>query len=549
MNDDKTTNAAPLPLVVQLGFAGSRELLDESQHAGIDVASFEAEVETWLAARIRQLRTDLALEDHHFFCGVSALAIGGDMVFCKACQANGVPVRIFLPQTRDEFLNAVGSNGPDFSLESQKDEALRLLNGSNVIQEWLVSNAPNRGERFEDTNREIVRVSDVLISLVREDAKAEAGGTEDLIGRAAQRGKPVLVVKLGLAKGKPQFREEWQLPSGKDCKPPKNLSEFVFPKAPKTLIGVQLPTADTGKCTPIERYVGQVKQASSDTAKAMRRKFRRMAIIIIGAHILSTILATVGLAFAHFHLHTLPALLSLELVMLACGFTVHEYLHRSRTSHLWAEARLLAEVSRSVLAVGNLHVYLEHLFWLPLPAAIRPVLRTINVLQLQSTRQDRSDWTKKRDRYVDRRLVKEPKGQIPYYEGRATNAGALLSRLHRAFKVCWIAAFISTLIKLVLHFYLDEHLVLEDLLGAITGSMAIIMPVLAVAALSFAAALDLAAQQQVYREMVAFLEKQVNHLKGASGERDFARLVIETEYQLLGETANWYSRRSVGAVA
>ena len=46
-----------------------------------------------------------------------------------------------------------------------------------------------------------------------------------------------------------------------------------------------------------------------------------------------------------------------------------------------------------------------------------------------------------------------------------------------------------------------------------------------------------------------FLKEQVHHLHEAGTESDFQRLLIETESRLLGEIANWYSRRAFTGVA
>jgi hypothetical protein len=72
--------------------------------------------------------------------------------------------------------------------------------------------------------------------------------------------------------------------------------------------------------------------------------------------------------------------------------------------------------------------------------------------------------------------------------------------------------------------------------------------VLAVAALSLAASLDLEALVHTYSDILAFLEKQEGWLTEAVSEREFAKLALETESHLLGETATWASRRSFKGV-
>lgn len=81
------------------------------------------------------------------------------------------------------------------------------------------------------------------------------------------------------------------------------------------------------------------------------------------------------------------------------------------------------------------------------------------------------------------------------------------------------------------------------------GPLAVILPVVAVAALSLAASLDLEGRVHTYREMLVFLEEQKIHLSNAASETAFCRLALETESRLLAETAGWYSRRTFTGVA
>ena len=50
-------------------------------------------------------------------------------------------------------------------------------------------------------------------------------------------------------------------------------------------------------------------------------------------------------------------------------------------------------------------------------------------------------------------------------------------------------------------------------------------------------------------EMLDFLTEQKHLLRHATSEGEFNRLLIETESRMLGETVNWYARRSVVGVS
>ncbi len=74
--------SAPLPpggpLVVQVAFAGARQLLDRAAHPGVDPAQFEAALQPLLTERLRRLPAELGLHpERHPVCGLSSLAIGG----------------------------------------------------------------------------------------------------------------------------------------------------------------------------------------------------------------------------------------------------------------------------------------------------------------------------------------------------------------------------------------------------------------------------------------------------------------------------------------
>ena len=117
--------------------------------------------------------------------------------------------------------------------------------------------AKSREERFEDVNREIVRVSDVLVCILRAGSEGQTGGSEDLVRRAVQRGKPVLVITVGVADGKPALSEQWRLPERLGKKLTTAAEAFDLPVEPETLTGVRFTGANEGKAgkTLIDRYV------------------------------------------------------------------------------------------------------------------------------------------------------------------------------------------------------------------------------------------------------------------------------------------------------
>ena len=84
--------------------------------------------------------------------------------------------------------------------------------------------------------------------------------------------------------------------------------------------------------------------------------------------------------------------------------------------------------------------------------------------------------------------------------------------------------------------------------SALMGTLAIVLPVIAVGGLSWAAALDRQARVETFGETLNFLLRQRPHLEQADTVEEFDYLLLDTETELLGEIANWYSRRSTAGV-
>lgn len=433
-----------LPVAVQVGFAGARRLLNADPTVVTD--EFHEAVEHHLTERLRKkLREDLKLSPAHFLCGISQVAIGADIIFSRAFRTLELPQRIFLPQHRDEYLRAVGSDGkPDFS-SAERQTSIDMLNSPHVIQEIVVSDAPERRTRFEDVNLEIVRVSDVLVCLTRAGAEAKRGGALDLLERARKRGKPVLEIRVALKHGQLQFDDTWH-----------QREAFRPPNLPTGFAGVSMPkSTDSNRLPNVIEYCAALKNFASGQANWKRKLFKAAALVIIVTHVLATIFAVVAVKS-----HGSSAMLWLlvgELILLLTGFVVHQYLHHTRASRVWALSRLVAEVARSVIAVKNVRVSLEYLFSLPFPAALQPLFCTMSILHLRSTRYDQAaSWDTQRKDYMEERLVAPaPKGQIGYYDTELRKAKRRLHLAEWMFLTSSSTAIVCTLFKL----FLVSHLI------------------------------------------------------------------------------------------
>jgi hypothetical protein len=524
-----------IPLVIQIGFAGSRKLIDDESITASEAAEFEGQLTQHLTARLERLTSELRAADQpFFFCGVSQLAVGADTIFTLACRTSGIAQRILLPEPFDDYLDAVGSTGvPDFSHE-QRRIARELLSSPHIINHRVVSTAESRSERFEDVNLEIVRMSDLTVCMVGAGVGHKRGGTQDLIDRAHQHGKPVLELSVVLDDRRPRFSETWH-----------GLEKLKLPALPRALryLRIAPPVAPLTVPPPAE-YLQTLKSLTSAQARKHSRSFFIAALIIIATHVGATVSAVISLQNRE---HLIMRLLFLELLLLVLGVTTHQFMRRSGPSHIWAVSRLVAETTRSVGALRELRAHLGYLFSLPFPSDLWPLLRTLDVLHLTSAHAAAArPWQELRAAYLHDRLT-GPNMQLDFYERRSAHSVRWLLGARRLFVVFWVGAVIAASIELLQawHHLPRAAASLEDW----CGPLAIVLPVLAVGALSLAAAFDLEARAKTFYDMLAFLRRQMRFIEHATSEREFEDLILETESRLLGETVSWLSRRSFAEVA
>ncbi len=553
--------ASRLPCIVHLGFAGSRQLFEPSELEGRSPATVLGLLETLFTARIKALHAELGLGPEHRFCGISQIAVGADMLFTRACSTLGLAQRVFLPQHVDAFLDAQSAEGrPDFTA-AEKNDARALIECPHVFDVRVVSDSQDRRTRFEDANREIVRCSDLVICLVRSGAQARPGGAIDLLRIAAERSIPALELRVSLDKdGCPTLEPTWH-----------RRDLFKPPALPAEIAGLQLPGGASEALPSVDDFCTVVKKHASHRAKWLRKLFMSAVVAVIGTHILATIcsaLALAGYEILHgpgnpavarglglaesFASPAIPFLLGAELILLLSGLILHQWLHASHTARLWAIERLVAEISRSVRSLGNFHVALEYLFLLQLRPDLRPLLHTLNVLHLHTTWDSRNDpWKPMREQYVQNRLLdpNPKKGQIAYYREHRDAETAKLKAAHAVFIACSVLAIAATILDLVvLAGRLRVGAVAASEFRAWLGVSAIVLPVLAVGALSWSAAGDYEARVAIFGELIDYLGDQTERLKGAPSAREFTRLVMDTERRLLGETAEWFTRRTFTTV-
>jgi hypothetical protein len=520
-----------IPTAVRIGFAGTRQLLPSGMAHGAHATAFEDDIHHQLRDLLGRLPMELGLAPGHFLCGISQIACGGDFLFTRTCADLGMPQRIFLPRPPEAFLTDTGSAGPDFT-ESQRQEARKLLAGSHVIECHVASTSDERNLRFADTNLEILQASDVVVAMVRPGQTAKPGGTMELIHLAEKHGLPVCVLTVTTEDNRPVLVSEW-----------KQKDRFIPHALPESLDGIpDFPQSSNNGVPDAGPFATHLLRHAGKVAGHHQGFFRTAAFVIIGTHVLATVCAVLAVQFHATLEHALAWFLAAEMVLVGTGFWIHRSLHHKAASQRWASARLIAELARSVGALGTQHLSPKYLFQLPFPVSFQPLLQTLNILHLSSTIRSAGDsWEERRNAYLSNRLS-GPNGQIPFYADRSARAAKWLHIAHTAFNVFSIGTLVAVACKLsLLLAHLHPHWSV--------GALAILLPVLAVASLSLAAAFDLEARKHTFMEMHDFLQRQHNLLTMASSEREFCKLLLETESRILGESVNWFSRRAFTGIA
>lgn len=539
-----------MPCVVQVGFAGPRKVFD-SNLSDDKQALFVDKIQKHLGRCLEAAKEKFGLDDNHFFCGISQIAVGGDMIFAQVLEDRKSLHRVYLPQPLEEYLKATGSKGPDFE-ESERKAARTLIGSSNVAQVLVVADSQDRHDRFRQTNAEICRSSDLMICLVLKGADSgKAGGTRELARRTILSKKPCLVVEYEYNEEKMEFSDEWH-----------NLDRAITPSLPSELEHLDLGQP-SHRIPTIDEYCAPLKKMASEQSRAQRKFFQYAAAWVILAHIIATLCATFVVSYPKSYDSNEKAkiadtaepnptqakkkqnefkkrlvkssFLIAELVLLLLGWWWHRMLHHSHTAVTWATARVVAELSRSIACVYPKHMYLQHLFRLSLPFRFRFLLRTLNVLHLNSTSRNVENWDEVRKGYLTNRID----DQISYYDNANAKDRKWLKLFNGLFLVCTATALLATLSKLLILLFAPDFGMDRSL-----GILAVLLPVLAVGGLSWASALDYQARVETYSESLEFLKRQKQMLATADTEAEFEKLIGETEAVLLGEVSNWFSRRA-----
>jgi hypothetical protein len=552
-------NDAPVAhaCAVHLGFAGARDLfpgIGDPQRR----VKFAEELTRQVTQKLSQLRAHprLPLHEGHFFVGVMQIGSGGEGVLADACDSNGIALRVFLPQARDEFLAARSPRAPfddDFS-PAQREKAQQRLQRASVLQERVVTTASERTARFADTTAAILREADIAVILQpkHRDGLGKPGRTNEFAEHALRCGKPLYALTFWIDENqKLHVYDELRYPRDLNWAPPR------------------LPAVVPLPALALDDLAERVAADCGQQAQACNEQCAQASKAVVRTHIACVAAATVLLILVNLFRNGITGasawlLLPATLLPLAAGiFLSRRTLSANATSALrrrWTDLHLAAELARSVLTfaptdgdrdpavppfAGQRHGF-EFLMTAPLPDDLRPLAQTLAVAHWRRLRDQRrpSDWQEARDRYRRERLEHATTGQLAVYRTKFEQVQRHLREVNR--QCAWLGAFAAVIVA--------ATLILPTPAVHIAGTIAAAFALLAV--LVPAAALALQAQRCVFKhrlralacaELLEHLQRLSLQLQRAPNESDFLALQAETETRLLAATLDWYRWRRYDA--
>lgn len=544
------TNAlatAPLPhaCVVHLGFAGAHDLfpgIGDPQRR----AKFTDELTRQVTDRLRQLRAHprLPLHDGHFFVGVMQPGSGGEGVLADACDDVGIALRLFLPQTRDEFLAAKDPRPPftdDFTA-AQREKILQRLQRASILQERVVSTASERAARFAETSAHILQLADVAVILQpkHRDGIGKPGRTNAFAEQALRSGKPLYALTFWID-------ENQKLHVYDELRYPRDLI-WQPPRLPDVIPEPVLAAADMAQ--RVDAECGRQAQTCRAECTRASQAAVRNHIVLIG--VASAVLLLLGmfrdsitesfgwlLALAAFSV-LVPGALTLQRAVTAAASVV-------ATRQRWTDLQLAADIARSVQTFspaaagidaaravfpGQPHDF-EFLFAAPLPADVRALAQTLAVEHLRRLRGVRSlVWEDLRSRYLRERL--EP--SIAAYRAKLDEVRKHIGRVGR--QLAALGAAIAVLLAVALMLPTSANPIVTTL-----AVLALLAPVSALALHAHGCFVRHRLRAAACVDLLDRLGSRSQHIERAPNEYAFLQRQADAETQLLAAALDGYRWR------
>lgn len=538
---------------VQLGFSGARDLfpgISDPQRR----ARFTEALTVQVGEKLSQLRNrpELHLHGGHVLVGIAQMAVGGDWVFADACAQANIPLRVFLPQPRDEFLAGREARPPfaeDFT-PAQREQALQRLQRAGVVQQRVASLAAERAARFAETDVEILRAADIAVILQPKhaDGLGKPGATNAFAEQALRSGKPLYALTFWIDENQQlHLYDELRYPRDRRWPAP-----YLPTVIPEPALGLDdLAPRVAAQCAALAQQSRM--QCERDSARQIRRPiglallaFATLLLIHLFGDRSSHAPAWLALLFATLLLPPVVALLWQAFSMKPSAPALHR-------QH-WTDLHLAAELARSALAftpvptdgasegmvsVGQPHD-LAFLLQPTLPTGHRALAQTLAIAHLCRMRTEKPmSWEASRDRYLRERLEQPSTGQLALYRDKLHQ----IRRHVRAVSIqAALAGGLATLVLLAVLLLPAPALPL----AAALSSLALLLTLMALVLRAQRCVLKHQLRVSAAGELLKRLESLAQQLQRAPSEWEFLILQSETESCLLGATLDWYRWRRNG---
>lgn len=545
------TNDVPVPhaCVVHLGFSGSRDLFPGIADP-LRRTRFAAELTRLAAQKLAALaqRPELGLHAGHFLVGVGSMAAGADAVFADACEANGIALRVLLPQPREEFLAAKSSkppHAPEFS-PAQREQALQRLQRTGVVQEQAVATAADAARRLVQTGVEILQTADILLTLQaqHQDGVGKPGATNALAAQALADAKPVYALTFWIdEKQTLHLYDEWRAPA----------QGWQPPQLPVLLPAPALEAADFNG-----RLRETAERIAADNAQALllpplrsMHRYARLFAAAVAAVLLCALVprpvSPIALAVA---LAVLSLLLIAQILQMRADGAWRVKRRTSSLLHDCTDAALVAELARTAQAVppapapvpsaagGAAPPELIHLSTVELSLAFRPLRCTLEALWLQAARATaQTDWERVRERYLAQALQQPEHGVVAQLQRRVCASAGELARWQRLRRIAGGAVTLAWL-PLVPAFAL--LVATPGFSGIVLALLVLHLPAFGLENLLREVCRHATAEHDSASKSLQFVREQITRLQHADSPAAFAHRVQETEFGLLARRQAWY---------
>ncbi len=481
-----------LPQFHVVGFTGHRRLDDSPGISGA----------------IREALGEMRREAPGDWLAISSAAAGSDILFAREAISQGCAWQAVLPLSAAEFKK-------DFS-EAEWRECEGLLAEAEQVR--VLNEAGAREDAFLDAGMETVHGADVVLAVWDGEQARGKGGTADVIDYARDLGLPLMIID---ARTLAIRRENWRAFVAHD----HDLAYFNrLPPAPESAYGAANPFGAPDVILAFQRKVDH-------TASRGAPQFRRLIASTTVLHVLATLIAAAGLAFA---LHT-AVLPWMKLICLAGALGVALVLRKQGAHHHWVRCRLAAEFCRSSLATWGLPRAAPIFSDLDLPG-MRMLERALRVMHRRKAGAQPVPMEDFKRLYVAHRID----DQLGYYERRLARALPQLVWLRGGFWMATLSAITCTAFYALHHTWRFAELppAVEQWFFYF---LPISLPVVAAAFISLISINDLHRRVARYREMQAVLQAARKQISYSRTWSSLERVVQRTEQALLQEVIEWHS--------